>query len=83
MAITFFFILIFGVLGGLLVCFEDGVTMEAVVVFGVSMGLATVAVGVFVFSNKEALNALTEEQTEENVRIFSSILKRRKKGEKL
>ena len=83
MAIKFFFILAVGALAIWLKCFEDGVSMEAVVVFGVSMGLATVAVGVFVFSNKEALNALTEEQTEENVRIFSKILKRSKKGEEL
>jgi multisubunit Na+/H+ antiporter MnhB subunit len=83
MAIKLFFILVFGVLAAFLACFEGGVSMEAIVVFGVSVGLATIAVGVFVFSNKEALNALTEEPSEENVRIFGKILKRSKKGEKL
>jgi hypothetical protein len=83
MAIRLFFILTFGLLAAFLVCFEDGVSMETLVVFGVAMGLGTLAVGIFIFSNKEALNALTEEQTEENVRIFSRLLKRGKKGEEL
>jgi hypothetical protein len=82
MAIRFFFILIIGVFAALLACFEDGITMEALVIFGVSMGLGTVAVAAFVFSNKEALNALTDEPTEENVRVFNRLLKRSKKGEK-
>jgi len=82
MAIKFFFILILGLLAGCLRCFEDGVSEEAVVVFGMSFALATGATGVFVFLNRKALNSLTKEPTESNVRIFNSLLRRSKKGEK-